>query len=118
MNARSNVDSPKRRRKPTKWGDKEARREDILRAARRLLQRRGYAAFNVRDLASDAGVTAGTVYTYFESKEELFALLYAERLDRLHDEIAPFAASAKAEDLFVAFANAYRDVYRVFGREL
>jgi AcrR family transcriptional regulator len=102
----------------TKWGDKEARREDILRAARRLLERRGYSAFNVRDVARDAGVTAGTVYTYFTNKEELFAILYAERLDRLHDAIAPLAAEAKAEELFVAIADRYLEMYRVFGREL
>jgi AcrR family transcriptional regulator len=105
-------------KKKTGWGDREGRRRDILRAGRKLLEKRGYAAFNVRDVAKAAGVTAGTLYTYFESKEHLFAVLYAERLDRLHAEIAELAESASAEELFVAVATAYRDVYRIFGREL
>jgi AcrR family transcriptional regulator len=108
------------RRKPkTRWGDKAARRRDILDAARALLERSGYQAFNMRDVARDAGVTAGTLYTYFANKEELFGVLYAERLERFHAEVAPLCAAAvDLEQLFVEVADRYRDVYRVFGREL
>ena len=108
-----------RTKTPTRWGDKEARRKDIVDAARHLLERRGYQAFNMRDLARGAGVTVGTVYTYFRNKEELFAVLYAERLERFHAEIAPLCrAAVSAEDLFIEIANRYRPVYQVFGREL
>lgn len=103
----------------TKWGQRAERRVDILRAARARLAEAGFDALNMRGVARDAGVSAGTVYTYFSSKEELFATLYAQRIDEFHAEIRPACASAeRAEDLFVTIASAYLDVYRVFGREL
>ena len=103
----------------TRWGDREQRRADILAAAWRLLERSGYAQLNMRDVAGGAGVSAGTVYTYFESREELFATLYAERLERFGAELAQLSTSALSlEELFVQVATRYRDVYQVFGREL
>jgi AcrR family transcriptional regulator len=103
----------------TKWGDRERRRQDIVDAAAAALARDGLAALTMRDVATDAGVAIGTVYTYFASKEELFAVLYAERLERFLHEIGLIAGSAREpEDLFVAVATSYLDVYRVFGREL
>jgi AcrR family transcriptional regulator len=64
-------------------------------------------------------VALGSVYTYFGSREELFAALYTERLVALHDELAPIVASARSlEQLFVGVAGAYLDVYRVYGREV
>lgn len=103
----------------TKWGDREGRRRDILRAALALLERQRYHGFHIRDVARDAGVSPATVYTYFAGKEELFATLYAERLERFHAEIAPVCAAAEtAEDLFAEIMTRWLDVYRVFGREL
>jgi AcrR family transcriptional regulator len=103
----------------SKWGDRERRRQDLLRAARRLLERDGYPGLNIRDVARGAGVSPGTVYTYFASREQLFATLYAERLIELDAEIAPLCAHVtSAESLLVAVADRYLEVYRVFGREL
>jgi AcrR family transcriptional regulator len=103
----------------TRWGDRPARRQDILDAARRLLEQHGYQGLNIRDVAQGADVSPGTVYTYFAGKEELFAALYTERVELFHAEIAPIcAAAATPEELFVGIANCYLDLYRVFGREL
>jgi AcrR family transcriptional regulator len=103
----------------TRWGDKEARRRDILDAARRLLERDGYERLNMRDVARGAGVSPGSVYNYFGSREELFATLYAERLEEFHAEIVPACAAATTpEQLFVEIANRYLAMYRVFGRDV
>lgn len=101
------------------WGDREARRREILRAARELLRGKPLAALQMRDVAKRAGVALGTVYTYFDTKEVLFAAVYAERLDEMLDELAPRLASiTDLEELFVAFATGHRDIYAEFGREL
>jgi AcrR family transcriptional regulator len=103
----------------TRWGDSEGRRRDLLAAARNLLERDGYEALSVREVARGAGVSAGLVYTYFGSREQLFAVLYAERLLVLDDELQPLCARATGlEELLVAVAERYFEVYRVFGREL
>lgn len=51
--------------------DRQARREEILAAAVRVFARRGFAASRIDDVASAAGVAKGSVYLYFDSREEL-----------------------------------------------
>lgn len=51
---------------------KEARPREILGAALDLFVERGYAATKIEDVARHAGVSKGTMYLYFESKEALF----------------------------------------------
>jgi len=65
---------------PTRWGDREQRRTDILDAARARIAENGYLSLNMRDLAAAAGVSPATLYSYFATKEELFVTLYAEAI--------------------------------------
>ncbi|QEH34981.1 putative DNA-binding transcriptional regulator [Aquisphaera giovannonii] len=53
--------------------DASLTREAILAAATRRFAQRGYEHAGVREIASDAGVTAALVNRYFDSKEGLFA---------------------------------------------
>lgn len=58
---------------PPRWQRrKEARPSEIIHAALRLFIQRGFAATKLDDIARQAGVTKGTLYLYFSSKEELF----------------------------------------------
>ena len=54
---------------------RDARRDDILRAAANVFARAGLAAAKVSDIAREAGLSHGLVYHYFESKEAMFAAL-------------------------------------------
>lgn len=58
---------------------REERRQQILDAALEVFSRTGYHVTNVSDVAAQAGVSQGTIYWYFDSKDELFqaALLSA-----------------------------------------
>src|ERR1700758_2795104 len=103
----------------TKWGDRATRRADIAAAGRALLTENGLAALQMRDVARRAGVGLGTVYTYFPTKEALFAALYAQRLDEMMSNLAPkLSATADLEELFILVATSYRDVYAEFGKDL
>jgi AcrR family transcriptional regulator len=44
----------------------------LLEAAIDLFVERGYAATRLEDVARRAGVSKGTLYLYYENKEELF----------------------------------------------
>lgn len=54
------------------------RRAQILEAARGVFAQHGYHAANVSAVAAAAGVSQGTVYHYFDSKEELLMAVYEE----------------------------------------
>src|SRR5437899_2562821 len=51
---------------------KQQTRLQIAETARRLFPERGFDAVTVADVAREADVSAGTVFNYFPSKEDLF----------------------------------------------
>src|SRR5215468_355484 len=55
-----------------------ARRDQIVVAALACFARTGYHATTMADVAAQAGVSKGTPYLYFESKEALFIALHEE----------------------------------------
>jgi AcrR family transcriptional regulator len=64
---------------------KQATRQRILEAARRLFSRDGFDAAATRDLAREAGIAAGTLFNYFPTKEALALCLAAEALAEARD---------------------------------
>jgi AcrR family transcriptional regulator len=65
----------------------EEKREAILSAATSGLARLG-PTLSTSNIAREAGVSEGTVFVYFESKDELFRALYLELKTRLRDHVA------------------------------
>ena len=59
---------------------KDARPAEILEAALAVFAEKGYAATRMDDIAQRAGVTKGTIYLYFESKEIVFRSLVQESI--------------------------------------
>jgi AcrR family transcriptional regulator len=52
---------------------KDERRRALLRAARGVFGRKGFAATKIAEVAAQAGISHGLVYHYFPEKESLFA---------------------------------------------
>jgi AcrR family transcriptional regulator len=98
---------------------KEQRPGEILDAAFEEFVLQGYTATRLEDIAARAGVTKGTIYVYFESKERVFEALVREIGNALHEEIAPLfedrseptAQSIRADlmRIYSVFANDRRD---------
>jgi len=61
----------------------EERPNELLEAALRIFADRGYASTRLEDIAATVGVTKGTIYHYFATKEEL--LLRA--IDHYHEQV-------------------------------
>jgi AcrR family transcriptional regulator len=59
---------------------KEARPQEILDAALSVFAEKGFAATRMDEIATRAGVSKGTIYLYFESKEAVFRALVREML--------------------------------------
>ena len=59
---------------------KQARPAELLEAALALFVEKGYAATRVEEVAARAGVSKGTLFLYFPSKEELFKAVVRENI--------------------------------------
>jgi AcrR family transcriptional regulator len=66
--------------------DDSAKRRQIVQGAREIFLQHGFDAASMNDIARKAGVSKGTLYVYFEDKEQLFeaivheeCLVHAER---------------------------------------
>lgn len=59
---------------------KEARPGELLQAALDLFVEKGFAATRSEEVAARAGVSKGTLFLYFPSKEELFKAVVVENL--------------------------------------
>jgi len=65
---------------------KEARPGELLDAALDLFVEKGFAATRVEEVAAHAGVSKGTLFLYFPSKEELFKAVVRENIVRHQTE--------------------------------
>lgn len=62
-------------------GDREAKREELLKAALSVIVEEGYAAASLRRVAQRAGCTTGAVTYSFPSKEALMAAVIESQFD-------------------------------------
>jgi TetR/AcrR family fatty acid metabolism transcriptional regulator len=67
---------------------KEARRRAILESAVRVFAENGFFAARIRDIAAGADVAEGTIYLYFDGKDDLL-------LTAFRDKVAEFVASVR-----------------------
>jgi AcrR family transcriptional regulator len=72
---------------------KDARRQQILAAAVRCFSRDGFHATTTADIVRESGVSQGTLYLYFTTKDEIVAALADDR----HQGDAFLNALAEAE---------------------
>jgi AcrR family transcriptional regulator len=82
---------------------KEARPAELTAAALDLFVEKGFAATRLEDVAVQAGVSKGTLYLYFDSKEALFKAVVREGL---------LPALAEGEDLVAGYVGSSADLLR------
>ena len=58
--------------------DDSAKRRQIVQGAREIFLAKGFDAASMSDIARAAGVSKGTLYVYFENKEQLFEAIVHE----------------------------------------
>jgi TetR/AcrR family transcriptional repressor of uid operon len=79
-----------------------ARRTHILDAAELCFARHGFHRTSIGDICKEAGISAGALYVYFASKEDLIAGIAERDRNKLADELA---ALAGMPDLAAALAK-------------
>ena len=80
---------------PSRQRRKEARPAELLEAALALFVEKGFAATRIEEVALRAGVSKGTLYLYYTSKEELFKAVIEHYLSA---RIADTAQQVEAYD--------------------
>lgn len=83
-------------RRPYRRESQEQRREALIAAALELMAEGGPQAATVRAIAERAGITAGLIRHYFQSKDDLTRAAYATLMDRMTAE--SLAATESASD--------------------
>ncbi|MDD4357687.1 MAG: TetR/AcrR family transcriptional regulator [Smithellaceae bacterium] len=101
------MSSEERRKK-----EKENRKNSILKAARKLFFERGFKSVTVDLIAAKAEVSKGSIYLYFDSKEEIYTqILISANIER-HKEIENFARQeGAASELLLKYARIYVDFF-------
>ena len=101
--------------------EKLRRREDILSVARTVFFDKGFRHTTIDDIARAAELSRGTVYLYFDGKEEIYATVLEEGMDTLfaltaerHDaQTDPLTQLLSAHDAFVRFHDDFPHLYNV-----
>jgi AcrR family transcriptional regulator len=83
-----------RRRRAVSKEDKSKRRDEIMAAAKKVFARNGFHATTISHIAKEAGLAYGSVYWYFDSKDELFHALMSAEGDALRTHIAAALAAS------------------------
>ncbi|HEC13044.1 MAG TPA: TetR/AcrR family transcriptional regulator [Acidiferrobacteraceae bacterium] len=66
---------------------KEARPEEIVEAALALFVEKGFSATRMAEVAKQAGISKGTLYLYFDSKEKIFHAVIQHFITPMIDEV-------------------------------
>ena len=80
------------RKRLTREEKRAATRNEILDAAERIFPRRGYHQASVEEIAEEAGLSTGAVYSNFDSKADLCLALYERHVERHAQELEEMVA--------------------------
>jgi AcrR family transcriptional regulator len=97
--------------------DAKATWRTIRAAGVRLLFKHGFEAMNLRQLAADSGLKPGSLYNYFESKNQFLSMILCEIMETiladLEKSVAPIEETRARLRQFIAFHIEWHTVRRV-----
>jgi len=102
--------------------EKEQRKKAILKASQQLFFKKGFKSVSVESIAKQARLSKGTVYLYFSSKEEIYAQILLDYVEKFNREVANIAEiKAAASEMITYFADIYirffleeTELFRIF----
>ena len=109
MNGSHNNKSKSERRRK----EQLARRNTIIKAAREVFFAKGFMDATVDEIADRCGLAKGTIYLYFQSKEEVYVSIMAEGMGRLLKELQEIKSIDARNGGFIELAlQTYYRFYR------
>lgn len=108
--------------KERKQRERKQRTNDILEAARRIFESRGFLNTTLQDVAKEAEISVGLIYRYFQSKEDIFASLALKGAQVFDTEIEALLKQAlslrkepPAAELLEKIARGFFNFYGPYG---
>jgi AcrR family transcriptional regulator len=75
---------------------REEAKKKILEAALEVFKEKGYFKSTMDDIANELGISKGAIYQYFDSKEQLLAILYMSGPENLRSHFSANSGKAPA----------------------
>ncbi len=89
------------------------KKTDVVDAALALFMRKGIKATTTRDIALRAGISEGTIYRHFESKDELATSVFEENLEYFWKFLKGYLKHASTpEEMLCAFIEGFFEFSR------
>jgi AcrR family transcriptional regulator len=96
---------------------RDARRREILEAAGRCFAENGFHSTSMQDFFEASGFSAGLVYRYFRSKDELIATLAGDALEQLHAAVEEAIGADEPPSVEEVLARLLRTIDDLDARE-
>ena len=101
--------------------ERENRKNAILKAARKLFFEKGFRQVTVENIARKAEFSKGSIYLYFNSKEEIYSQILLNDIDKFHDRVADilqgpssaYEALIRVAEIYVDFFLNDRELFRI-----
>lgn len=101
--------------------EKEKRRNQIIKAARKTFIKFGFENASIKQIAKEAELSPRTVYTYFGNKGELYGAVLLSGLKLLYKDMervasakhTPVEAMRLVEEVYSNFYNRHREYFRI-----
>lgn len=91
-------------------------RQELLKKSLRLFTRKGYHNINMKEIAAENGVSTGSLYHYFPSKENMLAQMIAwlgdENVDEYIRRTSSIDSVRERFDMIVAYWKENRELYQ------
>jgi len=97
------MDSEALEREAGAGGDGSAKRRQIMEGARQVFLGAGFDGASMNDIARAAGVSKGTLYAYFNSKDELFEAIIRGEFAQSAERLCAFTREGDARDMLRDF---------------
>jgi len=92
--------------------ERENRKNAILKSARRLFFEKGFKTVTVESIAKKAELSKGSIYLYYNSKEEIYTQILLSDIDKFHDRISDLLQTpSSASEALMRLASIYVDFF-------
>jgi AcrR family transcriptional regulator len=92
--------------------ERENRKNAILKSARRLFFEKGFKTVTVESIARKAELSKGSIYLYYNSKEEIYTQILLSDIDKFHDRISDLLQTpSSASEALMRLACIYVDFF-------